>query len=113
MNEAAVNHYGAGAMAAMNARRLPRFADGGSLGGSPSLPSLRAPRLPAAAFGGGANRRMQLDANVTVNAGPEFEAKMERVSLRTVGATAEPIMAGASARTMRQLNRGQLPGAFD
>jgi hypothetical protein len=113
MNEAAVNHYGAGAMAAINARRLPRFADGGSLGGSPSLPSLRAPRLPAAAFGGGANRRMQLDANVTVNAGPEFEAKMERVSLRTVGATAEPIMAGASARTMRQLNRGQLPGAFD
>ncbi|MET3826569.1 hypothetical protein ABIC16_002262 [Sphingomonas sp. PvP055] len=113
MNEAAVNHYGAGAMAAINARRLPRFADGGSLGGSPSLPSLRAPRLPAAAYGGGANRRMQLDANVTVNAGPEFEAKMERVSLRTVGATAEPIMAGASARTMRQLNRGQLPGAFD
>jgi hypothetical protein len=113
MNEAAVNHYGAGAMSAINARRLPRFADGGSLGGSPSLPSLRAPRLPAAAYGGGANRRMQLDANVTVNAGPEFEAKMERVSLRTVGATAEPIMAGASARTMRQLNRGQLPGAFD
>jgi hypothetical protein len=113
MNEAAVNHYGPGAMAAINARRLPRFANGGSLGGSPSLPSLRAPRLPAAAFGGGANRRMQLDANVTVNAGPEFEAKMERVSLRTVGATAEPIMAGASARTMRQLNRGQLPGAFD
>lgn len=113
MNEAAVNHYGPHAMAAINARRLPRFADGGSLGGSPSLPSLRAPRLPAAAYGGGANRRMQLDANVTVNAGPEFEAKMERVSLRTVGATAEPIMAGASARTMRQLNRGQLPGAFD
>ncbi|MET4664942.1 D-alanyl-D-alanine carboxypeptidase family protein [Sphingomonas sp. PvP056] len=113
MNEAAVNHYGPGAMAAINARRLPRFADGGSLGGSPSLPSLRAPRLPAAVYGGGANRRMQLDANVTVNAGPEFEAKMERVSLRTVGATAEPIMAGASARTMRQLNRGQLPGAFD
>ena len=56
---------------------------------------------------------MHLDANVTVNAGAEFDARVERVSLRTVGATAEPIMAGATARTMRMLNRGELPGGFD
>ncbi|WP_277969310.1 D-alanyl-D-alanine carboxypeptidase family protein [Sphingomonas echinoides] len=113
MNEGAVNHYGANAMAAINARRLPRFANGGSLGGSPSLPSLRAPRLPAAAYGAGANRRMQLDGNITVSPSPEFDAKIEGVTLRTIGATAEPIMAGATARTMRKLNRGDLPGGFD
>ncbi|MDN4633850.1 D-alanyl-D-alanine carboxypeptidase family protein [Sphingomonas sp. PsM26] len=113
MNEGAVNHYGASAMAAINARRLPRFANGGSLGGSPTLPSLRAPRLPSAAYGVGANRRMQLDGNITVSPSAEFDAKIEGVTLRTVGATAEPIMAGATARTMRKLNRGELPGGFD
>ncbi|WP_010218939.1 phage tail length tape measure family protein [Sphingomonas sp. PAMC 26621] len=113
MNEGAVNYYGASAMAAINARRLPRFANGGSLGGSPSLPNLRAPRLPAAAYGAGASRRMQLDGNITVSPSPEFDAKIEGVTLRTVGATAEPIMAGATARTMRKLNRPELPGGFD
>jgi hypothetical protein len=43
---------------------------------------------------------------------PLFEAHMEQVSVRTVGAAAEPIMAGAEARTRRSMSRPALPGGY-
>jgi hypothetical protein len=95
---------------AINDNQLPAFATGGIVGSMPSLPNVRAAANDVYASRG---NRMQLDANVTVNAGPEFDARMENVSLRTVTATAEPIMAGATSRTMRKLSRGDLPGGFE
>ncbi len=95
---------------AMNDNRLPAFATGGMVGAMPRLPNVQSAANDV--YGRRADR-MQLDANVTVNAGPEFDARMESVSLRTVSATAEPIMAGATSRTMRKLGRGDLPGGFD
>jgi murein DD-endopeptidase MepM/ murein hydrolase activator NlpD len=95
---------------AINKDRLPKFADGGLVapaGFMPRLPSIRGAQEAMRQ-----NSRLQLDANVTVNAGPEFDARMERVSLRTVGATAEPIMAGAQSRTMKKLQRRDLPGGW-
>ncbi len=95
---------------AMNDNRLPAFATGGMVGAMPRLPNVQSAANDV--YGRRADR-MQLDANVTVNAGPEFDARMESVSLRTVSATAEPIMAGATSRTMRKLGRGDLPGGFE
>lgn len=96
---------------AMNKGRLPGLAGGGIIG-SPSLPSLRSPSLPVQARGGGQqSQRLLVEGEIGVKASPEFDAKMERVSFRTVAATAEPIMAGAQGRTMRALRRPSLPGA--
>lgn len=96
---------------AMNKGKFPRFATGGVLG-TPTLPNLRSPRLPAAAYGGGGGRRMILDGEIKVSASPEFDAKMESVSVRTVSAAAEPIMAGAQGRTLTKLQRQALPGGL-
>jgi len=94
----------------MNDNRLPAFATGGLVGAMPRLPNVQSAANDV--YGRRADR-MQLDANVTVSAGPEFDARMESVSFRTVSATAEPIMAGATSRTMRKLGRGDLPGGFE
>lgn len=96
---------------AMNKGKFSAFSNGGVIG-SPSLPHLRSPRLPAAASGGGANRRMILDGQIKVTASEEFDAKTESVSVRTVGAAAEPIMAGAQTRTINKLSRQALPGGL-
>lgn len=111
MNGAAVEYYGPALMQAMNARRLPRFAEGGSLGG-PQVPTfgLRSPRLPD--LRGRGRDRMQVDVRTKVEASPLLMAKVEETSVRTVSAAAEPIMAGAQTRTVRGLNRPQLPGGL-
>lgn len=109
INERAVDFYGAETFAALNSRRLPKFADGGSLGG-PRLPTLRAPRLPNYTGAGGRSDRVQVDVNAKVEAGPMLQVEMQNTAVRTVGAAAEPIMAGAHNRTMRQLRRADLPG---
>jgi hypothetical protein len=93
---------------AMNKGRLPRFADGGMLG---DVPRLRAPSLPASLRGGGRRDRVELVGEIKVSPTPEFDARMERMSLRTVASAAEPIMSGAEARTIRRLKRPALPGA--
>lgn len=95
---------------AINERRLPRFADGGALS-APRLPSLRSPSLPdfSAARGG---RRDEMEHRVKVDIAPSplFETTMEQTSYRMVAGAAEPIMAGAEARTRRSLSRPALPG---
>ena len=97
---------------AINSGRVRSFASGGSIVGMPNMPMLRAPSLPAQARGGGQQgQRFVLDGEIAVKASPEFDAKMERVSVRTVSAAAEPIMAGAQGRTVRALRRPSLPGA--
>jgi hypothetical protein len=97
---------------AINARTLPRFATGGAIGGAPSLPALRSPSLPRAGAGRANDQRMLLEGDIRIKPTPEFDARMENVSLRTVAASAEPIMAGAEGRTMRRLNRPSLPGGL-
>ena len=97
---------------AINSGRVRSFAAGGSIGGMPNLPMLRAPSLPAQARGAGQQpQRLVVDGEIAVKASPEFDAKMERVSVRTVAAAAEPIMAGAQGRTLRAIRRPTLPGA--
>lgn len=97
---------------AMNKGRLPGLARGGRVG-PPAVFQPAAPDLKQIGTNMADRRdRLVLDANVNVNAGPEFEATMQSISLRTVGASAEPIMAGATSRTMRQLNRPSLPGGI-
>lgn len=110
MNAAAVEHYGTDVMSALNSRQLPRFASGGALS-TPRLPSasnLRYPRLPE--YRGRSRDRMEVDVRAKVEASPLLIAQVEQTSVRTVTAAAEPIMAGAQSRTVRALNRPQMPG---
>lgn len=109
MNERAVDFYGAETLAALNARQLPRFADGGMLS-RPQLPSLRAPRLPSYAGADGRRNRVDVRSKVEVEASPLLLASVQQTAVQTVGAAAEPIMAGSEARTIRRLRRADLPG---
>lgn len=112
MNEGAVNYYGADTMAAINSRRLPRFASGGSLG-SRAIPSLRAPALPSlSGLSGGRRDRMAVDVRVKTEASPLLISTVQETTLRTVSAAADPIMDGAQARTIRKINRPDLPGGY-
>lgn len=112
MNEGAVNYYGADTMAAINSRRLPKFASGGSLG-SRSIPSLRAPALPSlSGMAGGRRDRMAVDVRVKTEASPLLISTVQETTLRTVSAAADPIMDGAQARTIRKINRPDLPGGY-
>ena len=110
VNERAVQQYWP-LIDAMNKGTFPRFADGGL----PSLPSLpRYPSISAAQKALGESRREQLEVtgNIRVSPTKEFDARMEDLSVRTVSAAAEPIMAGAQSRTIRRLRRPSLPGGW-
>jgi tape measure domain-containing protein len=96
---------------AMNKGRVPGLATGGMVG-SPKLPSVVAPSLPSLSGLGGRAQRIAVDLNATIDAAPEFEVKMQNVAASTVGAAAEPIMAGAQTRTIRRLQRPSLPGGL-
>ena len=95
---------------AINGGRLPKFATGGLVSGQRVPHRLRAPSLPEMARG---NQRQTLtvEGEIKVSPTPELDARLEQVSFRTAASTAEPIMAGATARTIRHLNRPDLPGA--
>lgn len=89
---------------------IPGLAAGGPIGNvrMPRLPDVRAAQRDLAAAG---EQRIAVDVSARVDASPEFEVKMQGVAARTVGAAAEPIMAGSEARTIRTLRRPSLPGA--
>ncbi len=95
---------------AMNKGTLPGLATGGAIGAvrMPRLPDVGAARRDLAAAD---QQRFVLEGDIKVSPTSEFDARMERLSIRTVGAAAEPIMAGSQARTMRALQRPLLPGA--
>lgn len=76
----------------------------------PAAPNLRTPRMPSFAERG--RERVAIDAKVKVEASPLLLATVEQTAVRTVGAAAEPIMAGAQARTLRRLGREDLPGGW-
>lgn len=95
-------------LVAMNSGRLRKFAGGGLI--APSMPTLREPRPNFERMRAGYQDRLQLDARVKVDASDLLMARVEQTSLRTVGAAAEPIMEGATSRTMRRLGRPSLPG---
>lgn len=110
VNERAVQQYWP-LIDAMNKGTFPRFAEGGL----PSLPSLpRYPSITAAQKALGERRAEQLEVtgNIRVSPTKEFDARMEDLSIRTVGAAAEPIMAGAQSRTIGRLRRPSLPGGW-
>ncbi|QCB42343.1 hypothetical protein E5673_08955 [Sphingomonas sp. PAMC26645] len=112
MNESAVNYYGPATMAAINSKRLPKFATGGSLGGR-AIPSLRAPAMPSlSGLSAGRRDRMSLDVRVKTEASPLLVSTVQETALRTVSAAADPIMDGAQTRTIRKLNRPDLPGGY-
>lgn len=96
---------------AINERRLPRFAGGGMLG-EPQLPALRYPQLPAMSGANRQGQRLQVTGKIEVASNENFDAKMTGLAFRAVGASAEPIMAGAQSRTIARLNRPDLPGGF-
>jgi len=111
MNERASDEFGP-LLAAMNTGRLRRFANGGVIGRS-SVPVLRPPATPdLSGVSAGRRDRVAVDVKAKVDASPLLLAKVEETTVRTVGAAAEPIMAGAQGRTMRALNRPQLPGGI-
>lgn len=95
---------------AMNKGTLPGLATGGAIGGirMPRLPDVGAARRDLAAAD---QQRLVVEGDIRVSPTSEFDARMESLSFRTVKAAAEPIMAGAEARTMRAFRRPSLPGA--
>ena len=95
---------------AINENRVPGFATGGLIAPSslPRLPSISAAEQAMASR----NDRMALDVNVKTEASPLLISTVEQTSLRTVAASAEPIMAGAERRTLRSLRRRTLPGGY-
>lgn len=110
VNERAVQQYWP-LIDAMNKGTFPRFADGGL----PSLPSLpRYPSITAAqkALSERRQDRVVVEGDIRVSPTKEFDARMENLAVRTVGAAAEPIMAGAQSRTMTRLRRPSLPGGW-
>ena len=112
MNEGAVNFYGADTMAAINARRFPRFASGGSIGRG-AIPSLRGPSVPnLTGIGAGRRDRVAVDVRTKVEASPLLLASVQETTIRTVTAAADPIMDGAQTRTLQKLNRPDLPGGY-
>jgi len=112
MNESAVNYYGADTMSALNSRRLPRFASGGSLRG-PSVGALRSPAMPnLSGMAAGRRDRVAVDVKTRVEASPLLLATVQETAVRTVAGAAEPIMEGASNRTMNRLNRPELAGGY-
>ncbi|MBN3556887.1 D-alanyl-D-alanine carboxypeptidase family protein [Sphingomonas yabuuchiae] len=92
---------------AMNDNKLPAFANGGPVGNVVALPSVNGAYRDVAAA---RRQRMAVDVHAKVEASPEFDVRMQSVAARTVGAAAEPIMAGSEARTIRRLQRADLPG---
>ncbi len=97
-------------LAAINSGRLKKFAGGGLI--APSMPTLREPRPNYARMRSAAQDRLQVDTRVRVEASDMLLAKVEDTTVRTVGAAAEPIMAGATSKTMRKLSRPGLPGGW-
>ena len=93
--------------------RMPGLATGGAIG-RPRLSAAKAPSMRdvAGAGAGGRRDRLVVEGSIAVNAGPEFDARMQDVSFRTVAASAEPIMSGAQARTIEKLRRAELPGGL-
>ncbi|MFZ2996289.1 phage tail tape measure C-terminal domain-containing protein [Sphingobium sp.] len=110
MNERAVDFYGSDLMSAINARQLPRFADGGALGTPRLSTSLRSPTLPRLTEMG--RDRLSVDVRTKVDASPLLLAKVEETTVRTVAGAAEPIMSGAEQRTLSRLRRRSLPGGY-
>lgn len=112
MNEGAVDYYGADAMSALNSKQFPKFANGGSLSGRMSASALRAPRLPDLRPSGRRDQ-IRLEGDIKVSPTAEFDARMTSLSYQIVGASAEPIMAGATTRTLQRMARPGLPGGYE
>lgn len=111
VNERASRQWGP-VLDAMNRGTLRRFADGGRIGGQPSV-NLRAPATPRLeGIGAGRRDRVAVDVKTKVEASPLLLATVQETAVRTVSAAADPIMDGAKARTIKELNRQDLPGGY-
>lgn len=113
MNERAVQFYGADTMAAINARRVPRFADGGSLS-TPSMPlSLAAARAPSlASLASNAAGGASGNVTVSIALGDDLDARIDNravgVAVRVVRDAAPQIVEASTAATVSTLTRASL-----
>lgn len=96
---------------AMNKGTLQKLAGGGIVGGTPAatIRPVSVPRLDS--LNTRSQTRVAVVGEIKVSPTREFDARMEGLAFRTVGAAAEPIMAGAEMRTVQNLRRPTLPGA--
>ncbi len=97
-------------LAAINSGKLRKYANGGLV--SPSMPRLREPRPNMARLSSARDSRLQVDTRVRVEGSDLLKMTMQETAVRTVGAAAEPIMAGAQTRTLRRMARTELPGGW-
>ncbi|MCT8002990.1 tape measure protein [Sphingomonas sanguinis] len=113
MNERAVQYYGADTMAAINGRRLPRFADGGSLS-APSMPGnlsvARAPSLASLASDGtaGANGNVTVSIALSDDLDARIDNRAAGVAVQVVRNNAPQIVEAATVATVATLNRSSL-----
>lgn len=106
MNEQAVDYYGKDAMAAINARRMPRFADGGFVAPMPVMPSLRSPSIPslsgmAQQAGGQLTLRVALSEDLHAT----IDNRAAGVAVQVVRQAAPDIIQTASVHTMMEMTR--------
>ncbi|MEH3107154.1 MAG: tape measure protein [Sphingomonas fennica] len=101
-----------GLLRALNGNKVPRFAEGGLVSPGMALPRITGRDMRMVREARAGSTRVELTGAVSVRPAPQLYAEMQDMSLRTAGATAEPIMAGAEARTMRKINRGSMPGGY-
>ena len=112
MNERASDQFGP-LLAAMNAGRLRRFANGGPIGGG-SIPSLRVTPAPnlGAIRGGDRGGIVEHRVKVDVAPSPLFDTRVQQHTMAVVQASAPALVEASTANTISQLSRPRLPGGF-
>lgn len=113
MNEQAVNYYGADVMAAINGRRLPRFATGGSLSGASAPSSIiptRAPTLSALASPslGGASGNITVSVSLSEDLDARIDNRAAGVAVQVVKSAAPQLVEASASATVAILKRPSL-----
>jgi hypothetical protein len=70
------------------------------------------PNMPRLGNIAGGQQHVAVTADVNVHPAPQFYADVETITYRSIGAAADPIMAGAEARTRKAMGKIPLPGGY-
>ena len=113
MNERAVDYYGADTMAAINGRRLPRFATGGSLSGASTPSSIiptRAPALSALSSPalGGASGNVTVSIALSEDLDARIDNRAAGVAVQVVKSAAPQLVEASASATVAILKRPSL-----
>ncbi len=113
MNEQAVDFYGADYMAAINGRRLPRFATGGSLSGASTPSSIiptRAPALSALSSPalGGASGNVTVSIALSEDLDARIDNRAAGVAVQVVKSAAPQLVEASASATVAILKRPSL-----